>query len=119
MAEEKNTLTFAIDFDDTFSADPDLWRQLVPIMQWRGHTCVLVTNRPEDMGNDVRAEVGDLMPIVFAGVWSKRSAAHRAGYDVDIWIDDSPEYINMNGLAYVGNDRAAPTEGETDDLEHG
>ena len=100
-------LTFAIDYDDTFSADPELWREFVKIATGRrfGHRGVLVTNRTEDMGNDVRAEVGDLMPIVFAGVFSKRSMAGLAGYSVDIWIDDSPELIDMDGLRYVGTDR--------------
>ncbi len=105
-------LTFAIDFDDTFSADPKLWREFVKIATGRryGHICILVTNRPEDMGNDVRAEVGNLMPIVFAGVWSKRSAAWRAGYFVNIWIDDSPEYVDLDGIQYVGSDRPDPEE---------
>ena len=100
-------LTIAIDYDDTFSADPSLWREFVKIATGRryGHRCVLVTNRTEDMGNDVRAEVGDLMPIVFAGVFSKRSMAALVGYNVDIWIDDSPELIEMDGLRYVGTDR--------------
>ena len=98
-------LTFAIDFDDTFSADPELWHILVSIIKLRRHECILITNRPEDMGNDVRAEVGDIMPIIFAGVWSKRSAAHNAGYNIDIWIDDSPENIDINGITYVGTDR--------------
>ena len=98
-------LTFAIDFDGTFSADPDLWRELIPIIQGRrhGHQCVLVTNRPEIMGNDVRAEVGSLMPIVFAGRKTKRSAVKDAGYKVNIWIDDSPEYIDIEGIRFVGH----------------
>ncbi|KKM71261.1 hypothetical protein LCGC14_1432440 [marine sediment metagenome] len=100
-------LTIAIDFDDTFSADPDLWREFVGVATGRryGHKCILVTNRPEAMGNDVRAEVGDLMPIVFAGRLSKKEAAARAGYSVDIWIDDNPEYVDVQGIRYVGNDR--------------
>ena len=105
-------LTIAIDFDSTFSADPDMWRQLIPIIQGRryGHQCILVTNRPEVMGNDVRAEVGDLMPIVFAGRKSKRSAVINAGYEVDIWIDDMPGYIDIEGIRYVGEDRPDPEE---------
>lgn len=106
-------LTIAIDFDDTFSADPDLWREFVRIATGRRykHICILVTNRTEEKGNDVRAEVGDLMPIVFAGEFSKRSMAANAGYLVDIWCDDSPELVEVDGLRYVGTDRPNP-EGE-------
>ncbi len=100
-------LTIAIDFDDTFGADPQAWRKVVGVLHEMGHQCVLVTNRPDEMGNDVRAEVGDLMPILFAGVWSKRSTAHNAGYNVDIWIDDSPQNIDSDGLTYIGQDRPA------------
>ena len=106
-------LTIAIDFDGTFSADPDLWREIVGVMTGRryGHKCILVTNRPEAMGNDVRAEVGDLMPIVFAGAQSKRSAAENAGYFVNIWIDDNPGFIGVDGVQYVGTDRPDTEEG--------
>jgi hypothetical protein len=56
---------------------------------------VLVTGREDIPGfaEPVRALVGDIMPIVFAGGSWKREAAKAAGWDVDIWIDDNPTYI--------------------------
>ena len=102
---DRVNLTIAIDFDDTFGADPATFREAVKAFQAAGHQCILITNRPEDMGNDVRAEVGDLMPIVFAGEWSKRAMAAQSGYRVDIWIDDHPQWIDEDGLTYIGKDR--------------
>ena len=61
-----------------------------------------MTNRPQEWGDDVRELVGDLMPIVFAGRWSKSGAVYRQGYDVDIWVDDMPHVIEMDGLVYLG-----------------
>ena len=34
------------------------------------------------------------IPIIFAGKLWKRKAAELAGYNVDIWIDDLPEYVS-------------------------
>ena len=62
----------------------------------------MVTNRPEEWGQDVRRLVGDLMPIVFAGRFSKAGAVYRHGYDVDIWMDDMPHVIEMDGVIYLG-----------------
>ena len=47
------------------------------------------------------------MPIVFAGRFSKASAVYRHGYDVDIWMDDMPHVIEMDGVVYLGGAGAA------------
>ena len=93
-------LTIAFDFDGTFAADPETFRTVVKAFQEAGHTCVLITNRDETWGEEVRELVGDLMPIILAGTTSKRSAAICRGYAVDIWIDDTPEYVDLNGLVF-------------------
>ena len=88
-------MIFGIDFHGTMSRDPQAFRMLANMLQSRGHTCVLVTGIEDgdEYAAEVRREVGDLMPIVFAaGAW-KRQAAERAGYKVDVWIDDNPEYV--------------------------
>lgn len=96
-------LTYAVDYDHTFTADPEATREMVANLQRRGHVCVLVTGRSDDngWGDAVRRDVGTLMPIVFAGGTWKRDAAARAGYPVDIWIDDSPEGIRPADVAMV------------------
>jgi hypothetical protein len=85
----------AIDFDGVFTADPELLRIWVAALRARGHQGVLVTGRGDHgtWGDEVRAAVGDLLPIVFADGGWKRSAAARAGYLPQIWIDDQPEYV--------------------------
>lgn len=85
----------AIDYDGTFSRDPDYYRAVVAIGRLRGHEYVMVTGRSDSgrWGREVRDDVGDLMPIVFADNGWKKAAALRAGYEVDVWIDDKPEWI--------------------------
>ena len=88
-------MTIGIDYDGTFSEDPDLWRTFVGHAVARGHKCVCVTGRgdEEKMSAEVRHAVGSLMPIVFAGTAWKRDAAINSGFDVNVWIDDNPEYV--------------------------
>lgn len=88
-------MIFGIDYHGTFARDVVGFRIIVHELVRRGHTCVLVTGIDDGdrYAAEVRRDVADLMPIVFAaGKW-KRQAAREAGYEVDVWIDDNPEYI--------------------------
>jgi len=93
--EQQRSLIFGIDFDSTFTADPELFRAFVVLLKARGHIPVMVTARPERHGMDEapKALVGDLMPIIFADGGWKAEAALQRGYAIDIWIDDNPTYI--------------------------
>lgn len=86
-------LTIGLDYDRTFTADPELWRRFIGDAQRSGHRVVCVTGRRAvpDFGREPR--LPDSVPIVLAaGEW-KRHAAARHGYAVDIWIDDMPEMV--------------------------
>lgn len=94
-------IVFAIDFDGTWTRARHTLTQFVSIAQMCGHTCILVTGRSDEppWGDEVRREIGDIMPILFcAGKW-KRPALdawliekRMAGAHV-VAIDDSPEYF--------------------------
>lgn len=88
-------MTIAIDYDNTYTLDPDLFRDMAQRFLRRGHHVIVVTGRSGDepWGGEVRASIRDLCPIVFAGLSWKREAAIAEGYIVDVWIDDMPEYI--------------------------
>jgi hypothetical protein len=86
-------LTIAIDFDDTWSADPEGWRCVFDLLTTRGHVVIMATGRhqwSDDMG---RAALPPDMPIVYCGSELKERATRAAGYSVDIWIDDMPGMI--------------------------
>lgn len=107
-------LLFGIDFDGTFSTDPTLFRAFVKLLRERGHEAVLVTGRSDEgrWGADVRREVNGLIPIVFAGTATgpgtgmKQSAAEKAGYHVDVWIDDHPESVGATKKPAMTAERA-------------
>lgn len=96
-------MIFGIDYDGTFSADPDAFRELVRGLKARGHICVLVTGRSDEggWGDVVRMDVGDLMPIVFAANKWKEKAALARGFKVNVWIDDNPESIRPANVQMV------------------
>lgn len=105
----RKILTFGIDFDDTITADANLFAMLIKIIRETAmHNVVVVTGR-SDIGHwssEVREFLKQLeedydlqeIPIVFAGSQWKREAATEAGYTIDIWIDNQPEYVGKQYL---------------------
>lgn len=86
---------FALDFDDTFTADPWLWSRFVRDAIGRGHRFYCVTARRDsdenvDLINKAFDYWGCQMPIIFANLSSKVTTMERRGIKVDIWIDDAP-----------------------------
>jgi hypothetical protein len=98
-----NMTTIAFDYHETFTADLEGFRAVVRLLQSRGHACILVTgiNDGTPWAAEIKRNVADLMPVVFAnGAW-KEVAAKRAGFKVDIWMDDHPEGIRKPELGFV------------------
>lgn len=89
-------MRLALDYDGTFTADPELWRAFVRLARERGHNVVCVTARAGRMGAacEVRLALEHLgVPVMYVGAASKRAAVEDAGLTVDVWIDDMPEAI--------------------------
>lgn len=97
-------LTFGIDFDGTFAADPATFRILVRWLRARGHRTIMVTQRCRKFAEEIAAVLGpvvDLLPVVYAAGSTKDAAALRDGYAVDIWIDDNPFSVGT-AMTYRG-----------------
>jgi NADPH:quinone reductase-like Zn-dependent oxidoreductase len=88
-------MLFGLDYDGTYTGDPDFFDAFIMLCQAYGHDVVIVTSRPEkgDMAGELKEVIDDLVPVVFARERWKKDAALEAGYQVDIWIDDMPESI--------------------------
>ena len=88
-------MIIAIDYDNTYTAAPDLWNQTIKLFQDAGHTIICVTARDDTpvMAQPVLDSIGKLVPVIFANGRWKRDVAKRNGYKVDVWIDDMPEMI--------------------------
>jgi hypothetical protein len=78
------------------------------MLQQAGHEIVIVTGRSpvahwKEEAENLIAELTDKfelnrIPIVFSGTEWKRVSAEKAGHNINIWIDNSPEYIGKQWL---------------------
>ena len=88
-----------IDYDDTYTANPDFWAKVIYDAKKNGFTVVCCTLRVgnEFVDADTIHDMKELdTPVVFAAEkHDKATAMIDAGYDISnaIWIDDSPEHI--------------------------
>lgn len=99
---ESSGLTISLDYDQTYTAAPGLWRSFILDAGNRGAKVVCITRRADTPENRaaVQAGFGDayeaLAGVVLCGPDSlKRAAAEAAGLSVDIWIDDSPQLVGV------------------------
>lgn len=94
-------MNIALDFDDTFTADPELWADFVNVAKGRGHIIYCVTARRNTAENiaEITAQFTEYMidiPIIFSNLKSKLQTVQEYGIRIDIWIDDAP-YSLVNG----------------------
>lgn len=88
-------MLIAIDFDDTLTAAPKLWRVFICVAKTMGHRFICVTARRDTESNRdiVRAWMSENeieLPTVYTSLGSKVDHMARIGVKVDIWIDDDP-----------------------------
>lgn len=89
-------MTISLDFDETYTRDPEMWRKFAHMAVSMGHEIVLITNRTPEQGAEVRAALRGVpvSAVVFAGRAPKREAARRQGIRVDVWVDDLPHTVD-------------------------
>ena len=87
-------MLIALDYDGTYTADPGLWHPFIAASRARGHVVFVVTMRFPSEGREVEQRLGPHVDrIIFTGREAKRRHLARLGHDVDVWIDNHPEYI--------------------------
>ena len=91
-------MIIAIDYDNTYTAAPELWNRMISMFSDAGHTIICITGRTENMAQPVMDSIGKLIPVIFAGNDWKRDAAIKRGYKVDVFIDDMPEMVGKQLL---------------------
>lgn len=81
-------MRIALDYDNTFTCDPDMWLGFIRAAKSRGHEVKIVTMRyPSEPVEVTDAEV----------VYTSRKAK-AAYYPADVWIDDCPTFIFRDAL---------------------
>ena len=89
-------MIISIDYDGTFTRDVSFWRNFCQWVKTCGHTIILTTGRGDSDADrqEIRNTIEIDIPVIFAGKRWKREIALEAGYNVDIWIDDMPEFVS-------------------------
>jgi hypothetical protein len=91
----------ALDYDNTFTADPKAWTEFIHLMQREGHVVYCVTMRyppehPKFGGEtrDVQRALGHLVDGLFCtGRQAKEKFMLERGIKIDVWVDDTPGWI--------------------------
>ena len=82
-------MNISIDYDGTYTANPDMWDRVIELMQDYNCNVYCVTKRHRMFRDkDIKPNV----PIIHA-VKSKLEATKATGIEIDIWIDDNPKSI--------------------------
>ena len=95
-------MNIAIDWDDTYTADPKLFDAITDLFNSSGHTVYCVTARRSSPANRQEVKIPNTRTI-FTGYASKTwHMNHVEGIQIDIWIDDDPV------MCAFGNDDVKP-----------
>lgn len=88
-------MIISLDFDDTYTRDPEAWKQFIKLFRSRGHTVYVVTMRYELYEGDlVKRELAHLVDgIFFTGRLLKEKFMLDRGIMVQVWVDDMPRAI--------------------------
>jgi len=91
-------MLIALDYDNTYTADPELWDSFITMSQGRGHRVIVATMRDETLeGKIVKIDLGlKADDIIFTNRKAKKPFLAAMNIHPDIWIDDIPEFIVAN-----------------------
>ena len=86
-------MIIALDYDDTYTADPELWDRFVDAAIELGHRVICCTCRRDTPENREIVRIPGARGHYFTGLSPKRWYLMQNGVDVDVWIDDLPESV--------------------------
>lgn len=93
-------MLICLDYDGTYTEDPDLWDQFIVSALRADHTVICATMRYEDSEGDVvkRNLASKVSQIYFTDRLAKQAFLERQGVFPDVWIDDSPKWLLHNAF---------------------
>lgn len=82
-------MNISLDYDETYTLDPEFWDLLISACAWQGHNIYIVTFR----GKDTPIEREMKIPVYYTDRVPKREFMEAHGIKIDVWIDDLPDLI--------------------------
>ena len=96
--ELQTKLLIALDYDETYTADPVLWQNFIANAKHRGHSVIIATMRYPQEGAEIEQELGATVEkIVYTSRKAKYDEVQRQGFYPSIWVDDSPHFLFHGG----------------------
>ncbi|MFM0417496.1 hypothetical protein [Paraburkholderia aromaticivorans] len=86
-------MNISLDFDGTYTEDPQHWNQFIDSFLEAGHTVQIITMRAEHETNRSLKDLAKKIPVHFTDRKAKLPYAIEKGFHIDVWIDDNPMWI--------------------------
>lgn len=87
-------MLIALDYDGTFTQDPEGWYNSINLLRERGHSIIGVTMRYDFESDDINQYYRSMCDtIIYTGRKAKRKYLEEIDIYPDVWIDDTPEFI--------------------------
>lgn len=90
-------MLIALDYDGTYTMDPELWNIFIKTAKERNATVICVTMRYPYEGDEVLNSIGKHCEVIFTSRCAKREFLLSKKISPDIWIDDQPHFIYIDG----------------------
>lgn len=92
-------MRIALDYDGTYSADPRLWEEFITSVNKFGHSIYIVTMRCPNEHPIIESLFRNHLSvtnIIYTSKLAKKLYVDKLGIPMDIWIDDSPHFVNSD-----------------------
>lgn len=87
-------MLIVMDYDDTFSKDPEAWVQVAKTLKSHGHKIIGCTMRYPEETIGMSTQYGEICDQVhFSSRMAKRPYLNSKDIYPDVWIDDRPDFI--------------------------
>jgi hypothetical protein len=95
--KRQKDISVALDYHNTYSADPKFWDTFIYMCWMRKWTVYCVTHHTgQDQNDKLMDSLGKILDkdhIIFTMGKAKQPFVKELGIDIDIWIDNNPEHI--------------------------
>jgi len=92
-------MIIALDFDGTYTEDPEFWNLVIAAAACRSHEVIVATMRHdhEMEGERQKLERAGVSRVICTGRKAKMRFLEERGIRPDVWIDDQPMFLFQGG----------------------
>ncbi len=89
-------MKIALDYDGTYTIDPDFWNDFIALAKEYKHEikCVTMRRYPDEQITI------PTIPVTYTNRQAKMAYCKEHNIQIDIWIDDKPGWIFDNAASY-------------------